>query len=179
MKEKKESFYVKFIKYLYHVNGDFDEYKRAEVNRIGNNAFMFLIVYFWLETMSFIVFISLSFDLTNILLTIFFSHALILLIIMSYISFSIYRLKLDQIDAYDDKDYQLKLKKLKRKSIFMSLIFFILERLLTLFLDFNDNVDHLSLTKLILSPRANIIWIIGSISVGLIYYFRTKSKINK
>ncbi|TPR19401.1 DUF3278 domain-containing protein [Apilactobacillus timberlakei] len=41
---KKESFYVKFTKYLYHVNCDFDEYKRSEVNRIGNNAFMLLIV---------------------------------------------------------------------------------------------------------------------------------------
>lgn len=95
---------------------------------------------------------------------------------MSYISFSIYKLKLDQIDAYDDKDYQLKLK---RKSVFISLIFFIFERSLTLLIDYSSNTDHLSLIQLIVSPRANIIWAIGTISAGIIYYFRTKSKIKK
>ncbi|TPR37744.1 DUF3278 domain-containing protein [Apilactobacillus micheneri] len=179
MKKQKESFYVKFIKYLYNINDNFDEYKRSEVNRIGNNAFMFLIVYFWLETMSFVVLVFSSFDLTDMLSIIFFSNALILFIIMSYISFSIYKLKLDHIDAYDDMDYHLKLKKLKRKSIFMSLIFFIIERLSTFYLDYSYNTDNLSLIQLIFSPRANINWFIGAVSVGFIYYFRTKSKINK
>ncbi len=32
----------RFIKHFYGIQGVLDEYKRAEANRIGNNAFMFL-----------------------------------------------------------------------------------------------------------------------------------------
>ncbi|UQS84709.1 DUF3278 domain-containing protein [Apilactobacillus apisilvae] len=179
MNNQKESFYIKFIKYLYHINGDIDEYKISEINRIGNNAFMILIVYFWLEIMALMVPLFLSLNLQNTLLIVFFSNALMLFIIMSYIYFSIYRLKLDQIDAYDEKDYLLKLKKAKRKSILGAFIFFVLERLLTLFIDFSNNTDHLSLIQLIISPKRNINWIIGALSVGVISYFRLKSKIKK
>ncbi|WP_428958473.1 DUF3278 domain-containing protein [Levilactobacillus brevis] len=35
-----ESLWDKIVKHFYGISGNFDEYKRQEVNRIGNNAFM-------------------------------------------------------------------------------------------------------------------------------------------
>lgn len=35
-----ESLWDKIVKHFYRISGNFDEYKRQEVNRIGNNAFM-------------------------------------------------------------------------------------------------------------------------------------------
>ncbi|HCM90327.1 MULTISPECIES: DUF3278 domain-containing protein [Vagococcus] len=37
---KEEKVVVKLIKHIYGITGVLDEYKRAEINRIGNNAFM-------------------------------------------------------------------------------------------------------------------------------------------
>ncbi|MCF7522908.1 DUF3278 domain-containing protein [Levilactobacillus brevis] len=35
-----ENLWDKIVKHFYGISGNFDEYKRQEVNRIGNNAFM-------------------------------------------------------------------------------------------------------------------------------------------
>lgn len=48
--EKKESIGVKVVKRFYGVNGVLDEYKRQEVNRIGNNSFMVLWGYMLLSS---------------------------------------------------------------------------------------------------------------------------------
>ncbi|MEG0551668.1 MAG: DUF3278 domain-containing protein [Vagococcus sp.] len=42
---EKEKLGTRFIKRIYGITGVLDEYKKNEVNRIGNNAFMFLWVY--------------------------------------------------------------------------------------------------------------------------------------
>ncbi|WP_181399341.1 DUF3278 domain-containing protein [Apilactobacillus timberlakei] len=38
--KKKESLFTKYIKMFYGVSGPLDEYKRQEINRIGNNSFI-------------------------------------------------------------------------------------------------------------------------------------------
>lgn len=40
--KKRETLGVKVIKHFYGISGPLDEYKRQEVNRIGNNAFVWL-----------------------------------------------------------------------------------------------------------------------------------------
>lgn len=42
---KKRNLGEKFMKRFYGISGPLDEYKRQEVNRIGNNAFVFLFYY--------------------------------------------------------------------------------------------------------------------------------------
>ena len=48
--EKKESIGVKAVKRFYGVSGVLDEYKRQEINRIGNNSFMMLWAYMLLSS---------------------------------------------------------------------------------------------------------------------------------
>lgn len=40
--EKKTSLFFRYMKYWYGIYGPLDEYKRSEVERIGNNAFHYL-----------------------------------------------------------------------------------------------------------------------------------------
>ena len=40
MKTKKTSLWLKFIKRFYGINGELDEYREQEVNRIGNKLFI-------------------------------------------------------------------------------------------------------------------------------------------
>ncbi|WP_230937532.1 DUF3278 domain-containing protein [Streptococcus gallolyticus] len=40
MKTKKTSLWLKFIKRFYGINGELDEYREEEVNRIGNKLFI-------------------------------------------------------------------------------------------------------------------------------------------
>lgn len=40
MKAKKTSLWLKFIKRFYGINGELDEYREQEVNRIGNKLFI-------------------------------------------------------------------------------------------------------------------------------------------
>lgn len=44
--KNKETLRIKIIRRFYGIAGDYDEYKEKEVNRIGNNAFMWLWGYF-------------------------------------------------------------------------------------------------------------------------------------
>ncbi|WP_125587690.1 DUF3278 domain-containing protein [Companilactobacillus jidongensis] len=46
----RESFSTKFIKYFYGIDGELDEYRRSELNRIGNNAYMILFYYLLVST---------------------------------------------------------------------------------------------------------------------------------
>ncbi|WP_125760665.1 DUF6773 family protein [Companilactobacillus hulinensis] len=46
----KESFSTKSIKYFYGIDGELDEYRRSELNRIGNNAYMILFYYLLIST---------------------------------------------------------------------------------------------------------------------------------
>ncbi|QEA52563.1 DUF3278 domain-containing protein [Loigolactobacillus coryniformis] len=50
--KKRETLGVKVIKHFYGISGPLDEYKRQEVNRIGNNAFIWL---WWYSLLSGII----------------------------------------------------------------------------------------------------------------------------
>ncbi|TPR40010.1 DUF3278 domain-containing protein [Apilactobacillus micheneri] len=177
MKKQKESLYVKFIKYLYNINDNFDEYKKSQVNRIGNNSFIFLIVYFWLESMAMCLVANSSLDLSIVLFIMLFSNLLILVIIFCYISSSISNLKLDQVDVYDEKDYRLKLKDTAKKSLIVSLIFFYFERLISFLSDILNSSQ--SIIDLIVSPYQNLVGLLITIIVGVSYYSKLRSKIKK
>ena len=42
--KSKESLFVKYMKYFYQISGPLDEYRKHEMERIGNNAFFFLYI---------------------------------------------------------------------------------------------------------------------------------------
>ncbi|TPR42341.1 DUF3278 domain-containing protein [Apilactobacillus micheneri] len=60
----RESFFTKCIKRFYGITGPLDEYKRQEINRIGNNAFIVCWIYIMLSNF---MFFSLVITIQNIL----------------------------------------------------------------------------------------------------------------
>lgn len=178
MNKQKESLYIKIIKRVYGIHGYFDEYKKQEVNRIGNNAFLILFTFFTLEMLlsSFSVMI---FDSDDILMILMWSNILIFFIIIWYLAIAVSKLKLDQIEAYDDKDFYLKIKKAKKKAIFTVFSFFLTERIVFFILDSLDKDNKLSIWQNIISPRENIIWGVTAILMGIATYLILKSKIKK
>lgn len=178
MKEKRESLYIKIIKRVYGIHGYFDEYKKQEVNRIGNNAFLILFTLFWIELLA-TSFASLRVDSDLILEILIWSNLLIFFVILWYLAISVSRLKLDQVEAYDDTDFNLKLKRAKRKAIFTFFSSFIIERVLFFIFDLLDEDNKLSVWQKIISPKENIVWGIAAIFMGFTTYLILKSRIKK
>ncbi len=52
----KETIMDKLIKRFYGISGPLDEYRRAEINRIGNNCFVVLIIYLLLSSLVALIF---------------------------------------------------------------------------------------------------------------------------
>ncbi|TPR13308.1 DUF3278 domain-containing protein [Apilactobacillus timberlakei] len=178
MGKTKESLYIRIIKHIYGIHGYFDEYKKQEVNRIGNNAFLILFLLFGLEIIS-TSFSALIFESSNVLIVLMWSNLLIFLIILLYLAFSVSKLKLDQIETYDNKDYSHQIKKLRKKCIMLAFNFFIIERIVFFLIDLLTNDNHLTILQLIISPKENIVWGITSIIFSITLYFVQKSKIKK
>ncbi|WP_105956906.1 DUF3278 domain-containing protein [Apilactobacillus quenuiae] len=178
MRKTKDSLYVRIIKHTYGIHGYFDEYKKQEVNRIGNNAFIILFILFFLQMFSTVFLVSLL-DADDVLTVLLFTDLLIFFTIIFYVNIAVSRLKLDQVEAYDNNDYNFKINKFKRKCILMAFNFFICERILFFILDLLSNDKHLTIPQLIISPRENIVWGISAIFVGITNYFVYKHKIKK
>jgi succinate dehydrogenase/fumarate reductase cytochrome b subunit len=62
--KKRETLGVKVIKHFYGIHGVLDEYKRQEVNRIGNNAFLWLWWYLLLSNFIALLFANKNYELT-------------------------------------------------------------------------------------------------------------------
>lgn len=55
--KSKESLFIRYMKYFHQISGPLDEYRKHEIERIGNNAFFFLYVGELLATIA-VLFIS-------------------------------------------------------------------------------------------------------------------------
>ncbi|TPR37743.1 DUF3278 domain-containing protein [Apilactobacillus micheneri] len=178
MNKQKESLYIKIIKHVYGIQGYFDEYKKQEVNRIGNNAFLILFSLFWIELLA-TSFASLRVDSDLILEILICSNLLIFFVILWYLAIAVSRLNLDQVEAYDDNDFHLKLKIAKKKAIFTFFLDFIIPRIFFFIFDLLDKDNELSIWQNIISPKENIVWGIGAIFMGFTTYLILKSRIKK
>lgn len=103
--EKKNSLFIRYMKYWYGIYGPLDEYRRSEVERIGNNAFF--MTYF---PMTFVMLLSIVVDnlhvayKTNLAYIIMLFGWLILELISNfYISHQLKELKLQVYEVDNDQ----------------------------------------------------------------------------
>ncbi|MFW8053771.1 DUF3278 domain-containing protein [Vagococcus fluvialis] len=108
--EVKESITIKLIKHFYGVTGVIDEYRRGEIDKIGNKAFMLLYGYILLST--FIAILFIENNPKGALLALAGSNIVVFMGISGYIVWKTSRLKLIDIEVEEDK-----MKVTKRKLI--------------------------------------------------------------
>ncbi|WP_220752000.1 DUF3278 domain-containing protein [Apilactobacillus xinyiensis] len=179
MKKSKESFYTKLVRRIYGIQGEFDEYKQQQVNKIGNKAFIFLFEYLSTSMIIFSIFLVSSINKELILLCYLLCNFIAFFIVIFYLAILVSKSKLDRVESYDNDDYINLVKKSKKKAILGTIGFFLVERLISLILELVDNTSKSSFISLIISPIDNIIWLVGSLIAGIAFYFIMLSRIKK
>lgn len=113
----KENILTKMIKKAYDISGPLDEYKRSEINRIGNNAFMMLWFYLLFTNFCALLVMSLTnIGTYNILLGLLLSNLIFSIdIIGGYVIYATRKAKLSEIDVTVD-NYPKQKHLLKKKS---------------------------------------------------------------
>ncbi|HCM90326.1 MULTISPECIES: DUF3278 domain-containing protein [Vagococcus] len=118
---EKEKLGVRLIKRVYGISGVLDEYKRAEINRIGNNAFMFLWGYFLVANMIAVI-AALNFNPEVVLWVLLITSFLMIIGIGLYMMYEVECAELAN-DEVEEKDFMVVKKKMKRNAILGGLFF--------------------------------------------------------
>lgn len=123
---EKEKLGIRFIKRIYGITGVLDEYKKNEVNRIGNNAFMFLWVYSIIAN-GVILFLTQYVEIEIL----FWSYLLVSCFVVFlgvglYLMYEIECLGLAEQEV-EESDYLQEKEKMKRKGIKATIVFFIIQ----------------------------------------------------
>lgn len=111
----KHNFYLRLLRWAYGVEGVIDEYKLAKLNQIGNNAFLFLVVYTSLAEIG-VLFGALAWPLRTVVVSFLVVNALVLLGVGVATGRAIQRLHFDQIDI-DRRDYPRQLRRLRWRAL--------------------------------------------------------------
>ncbi|MDO4667155.1 MAG: DUF3278 domain-containing protein [Streptococcus sp.] len=172
---KKETFTEKAIKKFYGVTGPLDEQKRQEVNRLGNNAFMFLftvilfgnlIPYFFAEKYPTIVAYAYPAALEILILSV----ALVIVVKSKNIS----EIDLDTLNEEEKKSVARNTKFLGLNSgVSFAILFHILSSLVM-----SVNQDSSFLSYLV-HPRRIITSLVAGFFFGFFIQFYTKRRIRK
>lgn len=97
MNEVKNNIWIKIIKLFYRIDGPIDEYKEKEINRIGNNAFIFSSTYMVITNLIIIFFFKkINYDSLQLILAL--NLLIYVLIISMYVSKSIEKARLDFVN---------------------------------------------------------------------------------
>lgn len=173
--KSKESFSEKIIKRFYGISGVLDEYKRGEINRIGNNAFMILFFYGLISTFLATLFSSKNPEMalwgligSNIFVFIFG--------ISLYIVIATSRLKLTD-NEIDSKDIKKEHQKLILRSIGFGVYFLVAMHLLTALL--NQVLDGEAFLDSLLSGKELKKSIISGLFVGIYMYVMLRKRLKK
>lgn len=173
--KSKESFSEKIIKRFYGISGILDEYKRGEINRIGNNAFMILFFYGLISTFLATLFSNKNPEMalwgligSNIFVFIFG--------ISLYIVIATSRLKLTD-NEIDSKDIKKERQKLILKSIGFGVYFLVAMHLLTALL--NQVFDGEAFLDSFLSGKKLKSSIVGGLFMGIYMYVMLRKRLKK
>ncbi len=98
----KETIMDKIIKRFYGISGPLDEYRRAEINQIGNNCFMILIIYMFLSSFAALIFYT-RFPEATFFALIFMNLGFLLYGVFMYILFKVAKLNLTENEVPADK----------------------------------------------------------------------------
>lgn len=115
----KHNLYLRLLRWTYGVEGVIDEYKLAKLNQIGNNAFLFLVVYTSLAEIG-VLFGALAWPLRTVLVSFLVVNALVLLGVGVAMGHAVQRLHFDQIDI-DRTDYPGQLRRLRWRALGLGL----------------------------------------------------------
>lgn len=170
----KESILTKMIKKAYDISGPLDEYKRSEINRIGNNAFMMLWLYLLFTSFCTLLVISLtnidaydiSLSLSLLLSNLIFSID----IIGGYVIYATRKAKLSEIDVTVD-NYPKQKRLLKKKSALQGISWG-----MSMFLIMGAISPNFSS---LFSWISFVIWLISGALFGLIMYWYHASNLKK
>lgn len=111
----KHNLYLRLLRWAYGVEGVIDEYKLAKLNQIGNNAFLFLVVYTSLAEIG-VLFGALAWPLRTVVVSFLVVNALVLLGVGVATGHAVQRLHFDQIDI-DRTDYPGQLRRLRWRAL--------------------------------------------------------------
>ncbi|MGX7024499.1 DUF3278 domain-containing protein [Vagococcus hydrophili] len=167
---KEEKMITRLIKHIYGITGVIDEYKRSEINRIGNNAFMFTWLVSFISMMVCLV-LAMYIDPAIIFWGYLSINMLNIFITMCYIGYQVDYLGLGNYDK-EEIDYRREKKALLRRMI-LSGVFF------TTYM-FVMSPEELSMKRLASSLISGIIFVSG-ISIASLYQLKRsrRSKINR
>lgn len=167
---------IKLIKKFYGISGEFDEYKEKEINRIGNNAFMGLWLYFLFS--NFIAFLfAVKHPIETLWVYLGLNTFIIIYIVSFYVIIASQKNKLNDVEIEKENLKPMK-KKILKSGILTGLQFGIIFHLLGGLM--NWATDNESFIKYITSTKNIFSSVLSAIFFGLVMYlvarFRVKSE---
>ncbi|UQS85940.1 DUF3278 domain-containing protein (plasmid) [Nicoliella spurrieriana] len=178
MKNERESLYVRYLKYFYGINGPLDEYRENEINKIGNHLFLVLFNYNVVSTLLIIIF-AFNGNSFNALMWLIIANAVVIMIIVFYASFKVQSLRLDRIDVDSNNDYAITLKHLRRKTLRLALLFFVVERGFSTIFETVTSDYHGALWQNVTSIYDNSVALVITIGFAVGTYRGLKRKIDR
>lgn len=174
--KNKENFLTKCIKRFYGITGPLDEYKRQEINRIGNNSF--IICWIYLMISNFIFFFCGYNHPEHAVITYGGVNFIFLMSISFYIMIASYRSKIT-INEVSENNYKNEKRKIKYRMIISGIIFGLLIYLINPLT--SVVVDHESYLNQIIHPtkRYLIQCILETVFWCLFMYLIMKNRTKK
>ncbi len=120
MKQSTTNLFMKYMKYWYGIEGNLDEYRQKELNRIGNNAFFFTYIPLDFVFLLFIVLWNLHQQQWAYIAFIF-GFLLITMTVSGYINQQIKKLKLNVLEV-EKAEYPAAKKRIIRRCFWQSII---------------------------------------------------------
>lgn len=115
---------TKIIKRFYGIAGEYDEYKEREVNRIGNNAFIGLWIYFILSTAIAALFAT-KYPLKTLWIYLGANGFVSIFLVTSYIVYASKKTNLTEVEVAET-DFKMMKKKVLKSSVLSVIMFGIL-----------------------------------------------------
>ncbi|TPR19345.1 DUF3278 domain-containing protein [Apilactobacillus timberlakei] len=173
--KKKESLFTKYLKMFYGVSGPLDEYKRQEINRIGNNSF--IACWLYIATLSlFLIFYGTSHPQNAISIFIV-ANFVFLMILSVYIIIATKRSKLTTNEVSVDN-----YKKAKRKVVYKGIgfgIYFVLAMYLITPLTSLSSGNKSYIESLKHPEGGFLSFIVGGLIFGISMYIIMRIRIKK
>lgn len=160
---------------FYGIEGELDEYKEKELNRIGNNAFILTSIYSFISTL----FCFLSFDQfgqNHLMILISVNMIVYFLLIPAYTATAIKFSGLTEIDM-DETEYSKARQNSIFRSILSSFIYIISMCLFTAGTNFI--FDNVPIKRSLTDLNSLVSWLIGGIIFGVILLFSRLKTLKK
>ncbi|MCO4648519.1 hypothetical protein DJZ09_01909 [Streptococcus infantarius subsp. infantarius] len=173
--KNKEPLRIKIIRRFYGIEGDYDEYKEKEVNRIGNNAFMGLWWYFLVANFIACIFVF-KYPVQTLWVYIGINLFVSVFVVCTYLMIASQKSKLNDVEV-EKMDFQTAKKKVLRSGILAGLYFGISMYFLGALINWVS--ENETVVSYIHTPRNLIISIFQAIFFGGFMYAIGRSRIKK